>query len=113
METEDQTEETQVESSQLNDAAGDEAESVATDSLSFAEINELTGKDYKDKDSALKSIKDMSSMAGKAADLEGKLKKKEESLSPDEELSAVKEQLSQTQRDIFSLTTRNTVLTES
>jgi len=98
METENQTEETQVDDSQLKSAAGNEAESVATDSLTLSEINDLTGKTYKDKESALKSIKDMSSQAGKAADLEGKLKKVE---TPNKQLTAVQEQLSQLQNDAF------------
>jgi len=104
METENQTEETQVDESQLNSATGNEAESAATDSLTLSEINALTGKDYKDKDSALKSIKDMSSMAGKAADLEGKLKeatKVGEPKTGDEQLQALQEQLSQTQTEVF------------
>ena len=100
METENQTEETQVDESQLNSAAGDEAESVATDSLTLAEINSLTGKTYKDKESALKSIKDMSSQAGKAADLEGKLAKANES-KPEEQLNSLQTQLSQLQNDAF------------
>lgn len=74
------TEGTQAGASQLNAASGEAAESVATDnsssanSLSLAEINEITGMSYKDKDTALKSIRDLKSQAGKAADLEGKLK---------------------------------------
>lgn len=46
----------------------------AGDTLSLAEINSITGKQFKDKDTALKSLKDMSSQAGKAADLEGRNK---------------------------------------
>lgn len=100
------TEGSQVESSQLNDAAVTEAETVATDSsdaLSLAEINELTGKNYKDKETALKSIKDMSSQAGKAADLEGKLAKAKEAVGNGEnpEVAELREQLNQLQQDAF------------
>lgn len=103
METENQTEETQVEASQLNAAAGNEAESATTDTLSLEEINALTGKEYKDKETALKSIKDMSSMAGKAADLEGKLKAAQASSAqtPDDVVKALQDQLNQTQAEVF------------
>lgn len=40
--------------------------------LTLAEINELLGKQYPDKTTALKSLKDMSSFAGRAADQLGK-----------------------------------------
>lgn len=57
----------------MNSPAGDEAVSNA-DNLSLAELNEITGLDFKSKEAALKSIRDMQSQAGKASDLEGKLK---------------------------------------
>lgn len=65
------TEETQVDDSQLKSATGDEAVTTP-ESLTLTEINEITGMSYKTKEAALKSIKDMKSMAGKAADLSGK-----------------------------------------
>lgn len=65
------TEETQVDDSQLKSATGDEAV-TQPEALTLAEINEITGMSYKSKEAALKSIKDMKSMAGKAADLSGK-----------------------------------------
>lgn len=40
--------------------------------LTLAEINQMLGKQYKDKATALKSLQDMSSMAGRAADLMGR-----------------------------------------
>lgn len=99
--TETPTEETQAEESQLNSAAGNEAES-ATDSLTLAEINEITGMSYKDKDSALKSIKDMKSQAGKAADLEGKVKQAQADPNTSNELLAqLQEELNQTKLDVF------------
>jgi len=110
METENQTDDTQVDASQLNAATGDEAESVATESsepeatLTLKEINELTGMSYKDKDSALKSIKDMKSQAGKAADLEGKLKAAAtdgNGNQSDEAINELKEQLNQLQTANF------------
>lgn len=110
--TENPTEVTQAEASQLNAAAGSEAESVATDnanSLSLDEINAATGMNYKDRDSALKSIKDMKSQAGKAADLEGKIKAAQ--ADPDtsddavqalqEQLNSLSQQLNQAQTDNF------------
>ena len=65
------TEETQVDDSQLKSATGDEAV-TQPETLTLAEINKITGMSYKSKEAALKSIKDMQSMAGKAADLTGK-----------------------------------------
>lgn len=64
--------------------AGSEGSNPSEDgsSLTLTEINQLLGKQYKDKTSALKSLKDMSSMAGKAADLGGR---KEESTGALEE----------------------------
>ena len=100
------TEDTQVDESQLNSAAGDEAETVATgntDALSLAEINELTGMSYKDKETALKSIKDMKSQAGKAADLEGKLKTAMEAAGNGEnaEVNELREKLNRLEQDAF------------
>lgn len=98
---ENQTDDTQVSESQLNSETGDEAVSNA-DALTLSEINEITGKQYKDKSTALKSLKDMSSQAGKAADLEGKLKKAEsEPSSTEDEIKALKEQIAQNQTDMF------------
>lgn len=74
METENQTNETQVDDSQLKSAAGNEAVSTP-EVFTLEELNAITGKTYKSKESALKSIKDMNSMAGKAADLIGNDKK--------------------------------------
>lgn len=96
------TDDTQVDDSQLKSAAGDEAVTVDTDtsadSLSLKEINEITGMNYKDRDTALKSIKDMKSQAGKAADLEGKLKAAQaDPKTTDEEVALLKEQLNQFQ----------------
>jgi len=72
METEDTlTNDTQVDDSQLKSATGDQAV-TQPEALTLAEINEITGMSYKSKEAALKSIKDMKSMAGKAADLSGK-----------------------------------------
>ena len=108
METkENPTDDTQVDASQLNATTGDEAESVV-DSLTLAEINELTGKDYKNRDSALKSITDMSKQAGKAADLEGKLREaleqpKEDAVAatPDSEVESLKQTVVSLQEDSF------------
>lgn len=66
------TEATQVDDSQLKSATGDEAV-TQPETLTLAEINAITGMSYKSKEAALKSIKDMKSMAGKAADLAGKV----------------------------------------
>lgn len=108
--TETLTNDTQAEESQLNSAAGEVAESVATgdsnsaDSLSLAEINEITGMSYKDKETALKSIKDMKSQAGKAADLEGKLKALNSDNTNgqnDAAIKALEEKLNQTQLEVF------------
>ena len=104
--TEIPTEGNQVEEPQLSSTAVNEAETVATgntDALSLAEITELTGMNYKDKDSALKSIKDMKSQAGKAADLEGKLAKAKEATSKggNPDVAELKEQLNQLQKDAF------------
>ena len=98
--TENQTEETQADSAHVTEPAGDEAESVATDSLTLAEINEITGMSYKDKETALKSIKDMKSQAGKAADLEGKLKQAA-SDGDDAKYRELQEQLNQTKLEVF------------
>lgn len=57
---------------------GAEAASQPAESLTLAEINEITGKNYKSKDSALKSLRDMTKQAGKVADLEGKLERSAE-----------------------------------
>jgi hypothetical protein len=65
------TEVTQTDDSQLKSAVGDEAV-TQPEALTLSEINEITGMSYKSKEAALKSIKDMKSMAGKAADLSGK-----------------------------------------
>lgn len=78
MDTENQTEETQVDASQLNAAPGNEAVSTP-EVFTLEELNAITGKTFKTKESALKSIKDMNSMAGKAADLIGNDKKASES----------------------------------
>lgn len=104
--TEHPTNEGQGGESQLNSSPATEAESVVTessaDSLSLAEINEITGMSYKDKDTALKSIKDMKSQAGKAADLEGKMKAAEaEPQTSDERMASLQEQLNQTQLEVF------------
>jgi hypothetical protein len=74
METENQTEGTQIDASQLNAPVGDEAVSTP-EVFTLEELNAITGKTYKTKESALKSIADMNSMAGKAADLIGNDKK--------------------------------------
>lgn len=105
-ETETLTNDTQADESQLNSAAGDEAESVAADTsadtLSLAEINEITGMEYKDKETALKSIKDMKSQAGKAADLEGKIKAaKADPESTNEDVASLREELNQTKLEVF------------
>lgn len=55
-------------------------------SLTLAEINQLLGKQYKDKETALKSLKDMSSQAGKVSDLQGR---KEEADTLKERLEAL------------------------
>jgi len=68
-------------------AAGSEGSDPSADglSLTLAEINGLLGKQYKDKTTALKSLKDMSSMAGKAADLSGR--------RDDQEVSSLKAEI--------------------
>jgi hypothetical protein len=71
------TEETQVDESQLNSATGEEAVSTP-EAFTLEELNSITGKQFKSKESALKSIQDMSKMAGKAADLMGKTKDAED-----------------------------------
>lgn len=91
METENQTEATQVDESQLNSATGDEAVSTP-EVFTLEELNAITGKTYKSKDSAIKSIKDMNSMAGKAADIIGNDKKAGESKAQYEERIAALEQ---------------------
>lgn len=78
METEHLTSETQPSAESTPAVGGDEAGSQAPssteggDNLTLAELNELLGKQYKDKATALKSLKDMNSMAGRAADQSGK-----------------------------------------
>lgn len=113
--TEQPTQETHAEESQLNSPAGETAESVATDKTSAAdtfsleELNALTGRNYKDKETALKSIKDMQSQAGKAADLEGKIKQaqtdpatsSEEVAKLQEQLNAITTELTQTKHESF------------
>jgi hypothetical protein len=91
METENQTEETQVGDSQLKSAAGDEAVSTP-EVFTLEELNAITGKTFKSKESALKSIKDMNSMAGKAADLIGNDKKASETQAQYEARIAALEQ---------------------
>ena len=68
-------------------AAGSEGSNPSGDgsTLTLAEINDLLGKQYKDKATALKSLKDMSSMAGKAADLSGR--------KDDQEVSSLKAEI--------------------
>jgi hypothetical protein len=68
-------------------AAGSEGSNPSGDgsTLTLAEINDLLGKQYKDKATALKSLKDMSSMAGKAADLSGR--------KDDQEISTLKAEM--------------------
>lgn len=99
---ENPTEVPQVEAESTPAATGDEAVSDAN-SLTLEEINNLTGKQYKDKETALKSIKDMSSQAGKAADLEGKLKEALESgtETPDDVVKKLRDELRATQEDVF------------
>ena len=66
-------------------AAGDAAATNAA-TLTLDEINAITGKTYKDKETALKSLKDMSSMAGKAADQMGR---KPETVTDTERIKAL------------------------
>lgn len=87
MDEEHLTDETQPSAADVQAEGGDEAGSPAPDqnksatvesSLTLDEINSLLGKQYKDKDTALKSLKDMSSQAGKVADLLGRTEPKQE-----------------------------------
>lgn len=77
MDTENPTNNAQPDAVSTQAAGGNEAASTQDTSevasLSLKEINEITGKQYKSKESALKSIRDMSKQAGKVADLEGQL----------------------------------------
>lgn len=92
--TENLPEETHAEASQLNAPAGNEAESVATDSFSLEDLNKITGRTYKDKETALNSIREWQSQAGKVADLEGKLKTaKADPDTPNSEVAELKAQL--------------------
>ena len=108
METENNpTDTAQADVSQLNTPAGEKAD-ISADSLTLAEINKLTGKDYKDKDSALKSIQDMSKQAGKASDLEGKLRAALEQpaentpeVKPDDEVDTLRKEVSTLKTDNF------------
>ena len=64
------TSETLDESSQLNDASVEQAvenspEVPTPETLSLKEINDLLGKDFKDKGTALKAVKDTFSYVGK------------------------------------------------
>lgn len=80
MSEEHPTESTQPSESNVSSEGGEEAVSQAPsdaqdgNNLTLAELNELLGKNFKDKATALKSLKDMSSQAGKSADLEGRVK---------------------------------------
>jgi hypothetical protein len=60
--------------------------------FTLEELNALTGKTYKSKEAALKSIADMNSMAGKAADLIGNDKKAGETKAEYESRIAALEQ---------------------
>lgn len=80
MEEENLTIETQAQDAGSTSGAGDTAV-THSESLTLEEINAITGMSYKSKDSALKSIKDMKSMAGKAADLSGRPVEKQEDVA--------------------------------
>lgn len=77
------------------DGAGDVGNSSET--LTLSEINALTGRNYKDKDTALKAVKETYSMVGKAGKIEKEYKLMSEQLQEKEsalgEIKQIKEQL--------------------
>lgn len=95
METEQKpTQETHPDSSQLNASGGDEAVTEqAVDPLAL--INEVTGREYKDLDSAKESIKEMQRQASQKQNLAAELEKAKATPKTDEELRAQVEQLTQ------------------
>lgn len=64
------------------------ATSVEDGNLSLKELNEFLGKDFKDKDTALKSLKDTFAYVGKAGQLEPKVKELEEKLQSKDSASS-------------------------
>lgn len=69
----------------------------SSDNLSLSELNSLIGRDYKDKQTALKSLKETYSMVGKAGKLEPKIEKLTRQLEEKDsalgEIKQIKEQL--------------------
>lgn len=105
METEQKpTQETHPGESQLNASGGDEAVTdTAVDPLAI--INEATGRDYKDLETAKQSIKEMQKEASQKQNLEAQLSAAKEAPKTDEELRAVvanlTQQVNQNQTDTF------------
>lgn len=99
MNEENITSETLDESSQLNDASVEKAVETssqvpASDNLSLKEINDLLGKDYKDKETALKSIKDTVSYVGKKKeDIAREILGNNQSESLQKEIKQIKENM--------------------
>jgi hypothetical protein len=93
------TEDTQAGAESTPAAVGEEAVSTSAESLSLEELNQLTGLNFNSKESALKSIKDMQSHAGKVSDLEGRLKQLEQ--TPEERDSERDERIKALELDNF------------
>lgn len=94
MEEQKPTQETHPGAESTPAAGGNEAVTT-TGGLTLEEINAITGRDYKDLETAKSSIKEMQQMAGKAADLEGKIKTLQDMPKTDEELRSKVAELSQ------------------
>lgn len=88
------TQETHPGESQLNASGGDEAVTeTAVDPLAI--INEATGRNYKDLDTAKASIQEMQREASQKQNLQTQLDQAKEAPKTDEELRAVVAELSQ------------------
>lgn len=86
---------------QLTSADGGAA--VAPDTLTLSEVNALLGKDFKDKDSALKAVKDTFGYVGKKKeDIEAEVRA---TLSPtSDNTKATESALAQMRKDLFYAT---------
>lgn len=98
------TQETHPDSSQLNASGGDEAVTeTAVDPLAI--INEATGREYKDLDTAMSSIKEWQKQASQKVNIEAELNKAKETPQTDEELRAqvaeLSNRLNETTTDTF------------
>lgn len=81
----------------IDSSDGNENVKNQSDALTLSELNTLLGKDYKDKETALKSLKETYNYVGKAGKLEKELKTMESKLQDDNataiEIKAIKEEL--------------------